>query len=159
MEICRGGFLICPCGVYDVFVRAVTVFLLCRCSLTSTLQKPCTCFALSSVSGTLRAIAAKTPPALFHRSYRCYIYVTPLGSGEKLPQCVWRSRIADRNNAPRSVSRVRSGFRDDYEGGIVVCDKKLPQCCLPLLPKVLKNLMGVKLGQKRAVFYDNTNNM
>ena len=33
------------------------------------------------------AIATKTPPALFHRSYRCYIYVTPLGSGEELPQC------------------------------------------------------------------------
>ena len=26
------------------------------------------------------AIAAKTPPALSHRSYRCYIYATPLGS-------------------------------------------------------------------------------
>ena len=26
------------------------------------------------------AIAAKTPPALFHRSFRCYIYATPLGS-------------------------------------------------------------------------------
>ena len=73
--------------------------------------------------------------------------------------CLWRSRIADRYNAPRSVLRARSGFRDDYEGGIVVCDKKLPQCCLPPRPNVLKNLKGVKLGQKRAVFYDNTNNM
>lgn len=27
--------------------------------------------------------------------------------------CLWRSRIADRYNAPRSVSRVRSGFYDD----------------------------------------------
>ncbi len=46
-----------------------------------------------------------------------------------------------------------------------ICDpagvygEKLPQCCLPPRPKVLKNLKGVKLGQKRAVFYDNTNNM
>ncbi len=89
------------------------------------------------------AIAAKTPPALSHRSYRCYIYVTPLGS--KLPQCVWRSRIADRYNAPRSVSRALTGFRDDCVGG--VCGEKLPQCCLPLRPKALKNLKGVKLGK------------
>ena len=26
MKICRGGYLICSCGVYGVFVRAVTVF-------------------------------------------------------------------------------------------------------------------------------------
>ena len=51
MKNTQGQFFICPCGVYGVFVRAVTVFLLCRCSLTSTLQKPCTCFALFSVSG------------------------------------------------------------------------------------------------------------
>ncbi|MBQ4476460.1 MAG: hypothetical protein II935_09750, partial [Bacteroidales bacterium] len=29
--------------------------------------------------------------------------------------------------------------------------REIPQCCLPLRPKVLKNLKGVKLGQKRAV--------
>ena len=67
--------------------------------------------------------------------------------------------IADSSlrNAPRSVSRVRSGFRDDDMAG--VCGENLPQCCLPPRPKALKNLKGVKLGQKRAVFYDNTNNM
>lgn len=63
---------------------------------------------------------------------------------------MWRSRIADRYNAPHSVSRVRSGFRDDYEGGIVVCDKKLPQCCLPPALNGLKNVKGVKLGQKHS---------
>ena len=49
---------------------------------------------------------------------------------------VWRSRIADRYNAPRSVSRVRSGFRDDDMDG--AGDLQLPQCCLPPRPKVLK---------------------
>ena len=34
--------------------------------------------------------------------------------------CVWRSRIADRYNAPHSVSRVRSGFRDDEESALQV---------------------------------------
>ena len=56
-KIRRGRFLICSCGVYGVFVRAVTV--LCIAPFHS---------------------AAKTPPALFHRSYRCYIYATQLGS-------------------------------------------------------------------------------
>ena len=67
-----------------------------------------------------------------------------LGKNKRAVLCAWRSRIADRNNAPRSVSRVHFGFRDDYMGG--VCSEKLPQCCLPHRPKVLKNLKGVKLG-------------
>ena len=96
------------------------------------------------------AIAAKTPSALSYRSYRCYIYVTPLGS--KLPQCVWRSRIADRNNAPvpYRVCALASAMTT-WVGSEARNYRNVV--------KVLKNLKGVKLGQKRAVFYDNTNNM
>ncbi len=76
-------------------------------------------FALSQFLHAPFHSAAKTPPALFHRSYCCYIYVTPLGS-------------------------MARNYRN------VVC---------PLALNGLKNVKGVKLGQKRAVFYDNTNNM
>ena len=59
---------------------------------------------------------------------------------------MWRSRIADRYNAPHSVSRVRSGFRDDCVGG--VCREELPQCCLPLLAlRSLKTLRTLSLGK------------
>ena len=54
--------------------------------------------------------AAKTPPALSHRSYRCYIYVTPLGSMATITAMLFA----------------------------------------PPRPKVLKNLKGVKLGQKQT---------
>ena len=37
-------------------------------------------FALSQFLYATFYSATKTAPALSHRSYRCYIYVTPLGS-------------------------------------------------------------------------------
>ena len=49
-----------------------------------------------------------------------------LGQKHNVRYCVWRSRIADRNNAPRSVSRVTTSFRDDDEGGLST------PCCLML---------------------------
>ena len=100
-------------------------------------------FALSQFLQAPFHSAAKTPPALFHRSYRCYIYVTPLGSG--LPQCVWRSRIADRYNAPRSVSRVRSGFRDDCVWGSVA--RKYRNVFCPSALRSLKTLRSLSLGK------------
>lgn len=54
-------------------------FLLCRCSLTSTLQKPCICFALSSVSGTLYAIATKTCANASEKCLFFYRTMTPNG--------------------------------------------------------------------------------
>ena len=117
MKNTQGQFFICPCGVYGVFVRAVTVFLLCRCSLTSTLQKPCTCFALFSVSGTLHCYRDKNSASAFPPQLPLLHICDPAGVGIT---AMWRSRIADRYNAPRSVSRVRSGFRDDCVGGLSV---------------------------------------
>ena len=125
----KGQFFICPCGVYGVFVRAVTVFLLCRCSLTSTLQKPCTCFALFSGSGTLHCYRGKNSASAFPPQLPLLHICDPAGVGIT---AMWISRIADRYNAPSSVSRVRAGFRDDCVGW--VCGKELPQCCLPLRP-------------------------
>ena len=109
MKNTQGQFFICSCGVYGVFVRAVTVFLLCRCSLTSTLQKPCTCFALFSVSGTLHCYRCKNSASAFPPQLPLLHICDPAG----------------------------------------VYGEKLPQCCLPPRPKVLKNLKGVKLGQKQ----------
>ena len=118
----RMGF-ICSCGVY-VFVRAVTIF-------------------ASSISFRGKNSASAVPPQL-SPLHIC----DPAGVGIT---AMWRSRIADRYNAPRSVSRVRAGFRDDCVGG--VCGKKLPQCCLPLLAlRSLKTLRALSLGKnKRAV--------
>ena len=82
----EGWVFICPCGVYGVFVRAVTVF-------------------ACSISFRGKNSASAFPPQL------------PL-----LHIC-------------------------DPAG---VCGEKLPQCCLPPRPKVLKNLKGVKLGQKQT---------
>ena len=129
-------------------------------------------FALSQFLHAPFHFAAKTPPALSHRSYRCYIYVTPLGSvarnyrnvvcppplmalrtlralnlGKNITcgiVCLWRSRIADRNNAPRSVSRVRSGLRDDCVGGLWQGITAMLFALLAL--NGLKNVKGVKLG-------------
>ena len=78
MKNTQGQFFICPCGVYGVFVRAVTVFLLCRCSLTSTLQKPCTCFALFSVSGTLHCYLCKNSASAFSTAATAATYMRPL---------------------------------------------------------------------------------
>ena len=106
------------------FVRAVTVF-------------------VCSISFRCKNSASAFPPQL-PLLHIC----DPAGVGIT---AMWRSRIADRYNAPRSVSRVRAGFRDDCVGG--VCGKKLPQCCLPLLAlRSLKTLRALSLGKnKRAV--------
>ena len=107
MKNTQGQFFICFCGVYGVYSFALSQFF-----YFVDVPSPQHCKSLALVLHCFRflehciAIAAKTPPALFHRSYRCYIYATPLGSG-------------------------------------------LPQFCLPPCPKVLKNLKGVKLGQKQ----------
>ena len=116
MEIRRGRFLICPCGVYGVFVRVVTVFLLCRCSLTSTLQKPCTCFALFSVSGTLHCYRGKNSASAFPPQLSLLHICDPAGVGDKnLPQCCLEIADSSLRNAPRSVSRALTSFRDDYK--------------------------------------------
>jgi len=85
-------------------------FLLCRCSLTSTLQKPCTCFALFSVSGTLHCYRCKNSASAFPPQLPLLHIFDPAG----------------------------------------VYGEKLPQCCLPPRPKVLKNLKGVKLGWQKT---------
>ena len=59
---------------------------------------------------------------------------------------VWRSRIADRNNAPRSVSRARSGFRGDCVGG--VCGNNYRNVVCPLALRSLKTLRALGLGKK-----------
>ena len=93
-------FLICSCGVNVVFVRAVTVLCI--------------------------AIAAKTPPALSHRSYRCYKYVTPLGSGRELPQCCLPPL------ALRSLKTLRALNLGGKKHAVQLCD--CCSCCrFPLL--------------------------
>jgi len=81
------GFLSAP-AVYMVYSFALSQFF-----YFVDVPSPQHCKSLALVLHCFRfqehciAIAAKTPPALFYRSYRCYIYVTPLGAGEELPQC------------------------------------------------------------------------
>ena len=124
---------------------------------TSTMQKgwvlsaPAVYMYLFALSQFLRApfhSAAKTCASAFPPQLLLLHICDPAGVGIT---AMWRSRIADRYNAPRSVSRVRAGFRDDCVGG--VCGKKLPQCCLPLLAlRSLKTLRALSLGKnKRAV--------
>ena len=119
MKICRGGYLICPCGVYGVFVRAVTVLCI--------------------------AVAAKTCASAFPPQLPLLHICDPAGVG--ITAMLWRSRIADRNNAPRSVSRVRSGFRDDCVGG--VCGNNYRNVVCPLALRSLKTLRALSLGKNK----------
>ena len=103
-------------------------------------------FALSQFLHAPFHSAAKTCASAFPPQLPLLHICDPAGVGIT---AMWRSRIADRYNAPRSVSRVRSGFRDDYVGG--VCGKKLPQCCLPLLAlRSLKTLRALSLGKNKC---------
>ena len=61
---------------------------------------------------------------------------------------MWRSRIADRYNAPRSVSRVRSGFRDDCVGG--VCGNNYRNVVCPLALRSLKTLRALNWGRAKT---------
>ncbi len=59
----------------------------------------------------ITAMLFAPPPLMALRTLRA------LNLGKNVRYCVWRSRIADRNNAPRSVSRASTSFRDDCEVG------------------------------------------